>query len=148
MEKEKHAASLGAYWRCLRDNPHYRNLWIADFIDNIGAWLNYVATLELVEEFSGGSGFAVTAVILIRFVPSLALSPVAGVIGDRCNRVNVLIVAALIDAVLVAALALVHSPSQAPMLYWLLAAQFTAIALQDPARKAIVPVLVPENQVC
>jgi len=139
-------ASLVNYFRCLRDNPHYRNLWIADFVDNIGAWLNYVATLELVEQFSGGSGLAVTAVILIRFFPSLVLSPVAGVLADRCNRIVILVVAALIDAVLVAALAFVQRPSQAPLLYILLAAQFTAIALQDPARKAIVPVLVPKSQ--
>lgn len=117
-------------------------VFTADFIDNIGAWLSYVATLELVESFSGGSGLALSAVILIRFAPSLLLSPLAGVLADRCNRVIILVIAAIADAVLVAALVAVRTSAQTPLLFALLAAQFTAIALQDPARRAIVPVLV------
>jgi predicted MFS family arabinose efflux permease len=118
----------------------------ADFIDNIGSWLSYIATLELVESFSDGSGLALSAVILIRFFPSLLLSPLAGVLADRCNRVKILILAAIADAAIVAALVLVHNPSQTPLLFALLTAQFTAIALQDPARRAILPVLVPESE--
>lgn len=84
--------------------------------------------------------------ILIRFFPSLLLSPLAGVLADRCNRVKVLVIAAIADAIIVAALVLVHDPSQTPLLFALLTAQFTAIALQDPARRAILPVLVPESE--
>jgi MFS family permease len=138
-------ASMAAYYSCLRDNPHYRALWIADVIDNTGAWLNYVATLELMTSFSPSS-LALSAVVLIRFIPSLLLSPLAGVLADSCNRVTVLVVAALVDALAVAALATVHQASQAPLLFALLAAQFAAIALQDPSRKAIVPALVPREQ--
>lgn len=104
-----------------------------------------MATLELVAQFSDAS-LALSAVVLIRFLPSLLLAPLAGVLADSCNRVNLLIVMALADGVLVACLALVHSAAQTPLLFALLAAQFTAIALQDPARKAIVPVLVPPEQ--
>lgn len=53
-------------------------------MDNIGAWLSYIATLSLVEEFSGGSGLALSGVVLIRFLPSLILAPVTGVVADRC----------------------------------------------------------------
>jgi hypothetical protein len=51
-----------------------------------------------------------------------------------------------VDAGIVAALVLVKNPSQTPLLFALLTAQFTAIALQDPARRAILPVLVPESE--
>ena len=118
---------------------------VADFIDNIGSWLSYVATLELVQSFSGGSGLALSAVILIRFFPSLLLSPLAGVLADRCNRVLVLVTAAVADSVIVGALVAVRDPSQTPLLFLLLTFQFTAIALQDPARRAILPVLVPQE---
>jgi monomeric type NADP-dependent isocitrate dehydrogenase len=74
------------------------------------------------------------------------LAPLAGVLADRCNRVVILVAAALADAVLVAALVAVRSPSHTPLLFALLAAQFTAIALQDPSRRAIVPVLVPPGE--
>lgn len=44
---------------------------------------SYVATLELVEHFSGGSGLAISGVVIIRFMPSLLLAPVCGVVADR-----------------------------------------------------------------
>lgn len=108
---EAEAATLASYWRCLRNNPGYRNLWLADFIDNIGAWLNYVATLELVSAFTSSS-LALSAVVLIRFLPSLVLSPLAGVLADSCNRLTVVIAAALADAVFVAGLAFIQRPDQ------------------------------------
>ena len=49
----------------------------------------------------------------------------------------------VLDAVVVAALALVRRPAQVPLLYTLLALQFGLVSFYDPARKAIVPVLVP-----
>lgn len=42
-----------------------------------------MATLELASELSGGSGLALSAVVLIRFLPSLLLAPVCGVVADR-----------------------------------------------------------------
>jgi predicted MFS family arabinose efflux permease len=108
--------------------------------------LSYVATLELVSSFSEGSGLALSSVILIRFLPSLLLSPVAGVLADSCNRINIIVSAAIADAVLVVLLVTIREPNQIGMLFALLSAQFAAIALQDPAKKAIVPVLVPEAQ--
>lgn len=74
------------------------------------------------------------------------LSPVAGVLADSCNRITIIISSAIVDALLVALLVVIKEPSQMAMLFALLCAQFAAIALQDPARKAIVPVLVPESQ--
>ena len=121
------------------------NLFIADLVDNIGAWLNYIATLELVSSFSESS-VALSVIVLIRFSPSLVLAPLAGVLADRCNRVTILIYAAIVDALLTALLATIHHPSQILELYVLLIAQFAAIALQDPSRKAIVPVLVSPSQ--
>jgi hypothetical protein len=73
------------YYRCLRDNRHFRLLWTAETVDNVGSWLSYVATLDMVEQFSGGSGLALSAVVLIRFLPSLALAPICGVVADMCG---------------------------------------------------------------
>lgn len=53
------------------------------------------------------------------------LSPPAAL---RCNRVRVLLVAALLDAALVACLALVQRPGQVWLLYLLLFSQFAATA--------------------
>eukprot|EP00887_Chlorella_sp_A99_P000832 scaffold5.g832.t1 len=107
-------------------------------------WLNYIATLSLVNEFTGSSGLALSGVVLIRFLPSLVLAPVTGVVADRLNRVRILTAMALAAGLAAAGLAAVHRPSQAGLLYGLLALQFTCTAFYDPARKAMLPVVVPE----
>lgn len=56
-----------------------------------------------------------------------------------------LVAAALIDALMVGLMALVRQPSQVGLLYVLLALQFSAAAFYDPARTALVPVLVPAS---
>ncbi len=61
----------------------HRLLWIGEMIDSSGSFLSYVSQLSLVERFSGGSGLALSAVVLIRFLPSLLLCPVAGVVADK-----------------------------------------------------------------
>ncbi|PRW58840.1 major facilitator superfamily MFS_1 [Chlorella sorokiniana] len=139
---------LRDYYRVLAANRQFRYLWCAEMIDNIGSWLSYVATLELVEQFSGGSGLAISGVVIIRFLPSLLLAPVCGVVADRVNRVGVLVVAAVIDAAVVCGLAAVPlvQAGQVAVLYALLALQFSAAAFYEPARKALVPVLVPADQ--
>ena len=67
-----------------RDHRGFRLLFLASVVDNLGAWLSYVSLLGMVERFSGGSGLALSAVVLIRFLPALLLGPVAGVVADRC----------------------------------------------------------------
>ena len=52
-------------------------------IDNIGNWLNYVATLSLVEQLAGGQGLLISALIIVRFLPSFLMFPLAGVVADR-----------------------------------------------------------------
>ena len=59
---------------------------------------------------------------------------------------RVLLVTALLDAVAVAALALIQRPSQVPLLYGLLVLQFTCNSFYDPARKALIPLTVPPSQ--
>lgn len=145
-EEDADHGSLWGYYTCLRDHRGFRLLFLASVVDNLGAWLSYVSLLGMVERFSGGSGLALSAVVLIRFLPALLLGPVVGVVADRCNRVRTMVVASLADAALVAALALVRRPEQAWLLYVLLAAQFTGIAFYDPARHALIPLTVPKRQ--
>lgn len=53
-DQQQEHGSLLAYYECLRDNKHFRMLWLAETIDNIGSWLNYVAVLTLVEVSGSG----------------------------------------------------------------------------------------------
>ncbi|KAL4437964.1 hypothetical protein ABPG77_004185 [Micractinium sp. CCAP 211/92] len=149
-EQESSTHGFRDYYRVLSGNRYFLLLWVAEMIDNIGSWLSYVATLELASELSGGSGLALSAVVLIRFLPSLLLAPVCGVVADRTNRCRVLVWAAAADAATMAVLALVPAfaarSAQVALLYLLLGLQFSAASFYEPARKALVPVLVPASQ--
>lgn len=52
-------------------------------LSNIGNWFNYVATLLVVEQLAGGKGIYLSIVLVIHFLPSFVLFPIAGVLADR-----------------------------------------------------------------
>lgn len=82
----KEHGSLRDYVLCLKTNKYFLILWLAEVIDSTGSWLNYISVLTLVEKFSANSSLAVSAVVLIRFLPSLVLAPLCGVVADRQAR--------------------------------------------------------------
>ncbi|KAL6773868.1 hypothetical protein ACKKBG_A22825 [Auxenochlorella protothecoides x Auxenochlorella symbiontica] len=134
--------SLGSYLACLRDNPSFTWLWIAEAVNTMGSWFNYVAVLILVNSYSQGSGLALAGVVLLHFLPSLVLAPIAGMVADRFNRVGILIATSLLSCAVVSALVTVTSREHTPRLYALLSLQFTCVAFYTPARTALMPVLV------
>lgn len=103
---------------------------------------SYVATLSLVDRATGGSGLALSAIVLLHFLPMLLLAPISGVVADSVNRVRILICAALFDSVAAGALVLVSSGNHLAWLYVLLFLQFSAWSFYNPARAALVPVVV------
>ena len=72
---------------CLKSHRRTANIVClfvhVQIIDNIGNWLNYVATLSLVEQLAGGQGLLISALIIVRFLPSFLMFPLAGVVADR-----------------------------------------------------------------
>ncbi|KAK9830078.1 hypothetical protein WJX72_009631 [[Myrmecia] bisecta] len=147
MDKRESAdQSLAAYISLLRHNPKFRIVWIGELVNSAGSWFNYVATLTLVERLAGGSGLLLSLIIVIRFIPMLIFFPAAGVVADRYSRVDVLMHSCLLDAVVVAGLALVRRPQDAWLLYVLAFLQYTMAAFYDPARRALTPTIVPEHQ--
>lgn len=112
-DDEATSSSITAYYDLLRDNRAFTIVWLGEvcpeavwlrlrckckgerqtphvlvrecvqIIDNIGNWLNYVATLSLVEQLAGGKGLLISALIIVRFLPSFLIFPLAGVVADR-----------------------------------------------------------------
>src|ERR671918_264892 len=84
-----------------------------DFLLIFGAFAlsalgDYVAliTLTLRVQETTGSGWAVAALLLTGLVPPVLLAPVAGLLVDRLETVRVLVVTALLQAAVAAAMAL------------------------------------------
>ena len=121
-DEDAGSSSLKAYYELLRNNRAFTVVWIGEvgsacwvlcpkpcnlpigdngdltygclqIIDNIGNWLNYVATLSLVEELAEGKGLWISAVLIVRFLPSFLMFPIAGVVADRYTTSETLLAA-------------------------------------------------------
>jgi MFS family permease len=140
---------MNDYMRLLRANPDYARLWAAQVISLLGDWFNTIVLSALVSLYSDGSGLAVSAFLLARFVPPLLIGPFAGVLVDRFDRKRLLIVSDLARAGVVLAMLLANSPDRLWLIYVLTVAQFSLSAVFEPGRSAITPSLIrdPEDLV-
>ncbi|MDX1417963.1 MAG: MFS transporter [Candidatus Promineifilaceae bacterium] len=129
----------------LRANPNYRNLWLGTVVSRLGDWFNLIASAELIANLTD-SGLALSSLFLARFLPSIILSPFAGVLADRYNRRNILIITDVLRALTVLAFLLVRSPAQVWLFYLLTVLQFSLSALFEPARSAVLANVVPSDE--
>jgi MFS family permease len=136
-----------SYWRLLRRNPEYAKLWIAQVISLTGDWFNTIVLLGLVNEYSGGSGIALSIFWTLRAIPPLIIAPVAGVLLDRFNRRNVLVASNLLRALIVPLFLLANSPDRLWIIYVVTVAQFTLSAFFEPGQTAIIPSLMQPDDI-
>ena len=133
------------YLVLLRQRPHFRYLWLAQVISLAGDWFNTIAAVIIVNRYTD-SGLAVGGLFLARALPPFLAGPIAGVVADRFSRKTVLIATDLLRALIVLGFLLVHSAETLWLVYALSAAQFVVSAFFEPARAAIVPSLVVQDE--
>jgi predicted MFS family arabinose efflux permease len=138
----RHSAMPG-YIQLLRRNPGYARLWLAQAVSLMGDWFSTIALSALVVRFSGGSGLAVSGLLLARFIPPLLVGPFAGVLVDRLNRKHLLIVSDVMRALIVLLFLFTTGPEHLPLIYLLTILQFSFSALFEPGQSALLPSLVP-----
>ncbi len=94
------------------------------------------------------SGVMMALYIVAGFVPTFLLSPFAGVWADRYDRRKLIILADALIALVTLALAVVFSLRGAELWLFFLAAAVRSVgtAVQQPAVNALLPKLVPEDQ--
>ncbi len=133
------------YWRLLRDNRDYRYLWLGQLVSLLGDWFNLIASAALMATLTG-SGLAVGTLFAVRMLAPFLVSPIAGVAADRYNRKWLLIGTDVLRGITVLGFLLVREPSQAWLLYLLTAIQLGLSGFFFPARSAILPDIVPKEQ--
>lgn len=80
------------YLSLLQRNSDIRYIWFAEVISLVGDWFSQVVLAAVVVAASPGrEGFAISTLILARFLPPLLLSPMAGVLLDRFDRQRLLV---------------------------------------------------------
>src|ERR1700759_5631079 len=124
----------------LRHNPNYRYTWMAQVVSEIGDYFNNIAVFALVMEKSG-SGLVVTGVMLSRAIPAVVAGPVAGVLLDRLDRRQIMIVSDLVRAVIALGFVFtIHQP-RPWLLYVLSAALMFASPFFTAGRASILPTI-------
>ena len=127
------------YWALLRDNPHYRRLWLGLAASMIGDWFRTMALYHLVLKLTGASGLALGGVMIAQTVTLFVLSPVAGVVADRFSRKWIMIGTDLVRAVLALGFLLITSAEQLWLAYVLTAVLSSVSTFFHPAYAATIP---------
>jgi MFS family permease len=129
----------------LRRNPAYARLWGAQAVSLIGDWFNTIVLSALVSAYTGGSGLAISLLLLARFLPPLIVSPLAGVLLDRYDRRLLLIVSDVVRIFVVLGFLFVTGPERVWLIYALTIVQFSFSALFEPGRSALLPAVVQRD---
>lgn len=123
-------------------NRDFRRLWLAGLVSDTGDWMLLVALPILVYQLTGSS-LGTSMAFLIELVPAVLITPLAGRLADRSDRRTLLVAVSMCQA---AALLPLLAGAHLPVLYCVIALQATLASLFDPAKNALLPTLVAEDQ--
>jgi dTMP kinase len=119
-------------------------LWLAQAVTSMGDWLNVLASLILAGRIGAGApGASVGIVMAARILPGLFFAAPAGVLIDRMDRKQVMVVTNLVRAGVVGLLPFVNSVLGLVFAVFVLE---LASLLFAPAKEAAVPNLVPADR--
>lgn len=138
---------MSATFRSLRVR-NFRLFFAGQLVSQVGNWMTLVAQTLLVLRLTD-DGVAVGALAACQFLPVLVLGPWSGLLADRTDKRRLLMLVqayAMAQSFALAALTLSDSP---PLLavYALALAGGCATALDQPARRAFVVEMVPDDHV-
>ncbi len=140
------AQSPIGYLQLVRQNPNFRYLWLGQVVSLMGDWFNLIASAILVDSLTG-SGFAVAGLLVVRTLSQFITGPIGGLLADRYNRKNILIVTDWLRAALVLGFLLVDGPEDVWLLYVLTACQLGTSGIFTPTKDAILPDITSESEI-
>jgi MFS family permease len=122
-------------------------LWVGLLISITGSQMQVWALYWHIREITD-QPIAVSVLGLVRFIPVLLLSLFAGLLADRFNRRKVAIVTQLTLGLVALAFGLLTSSGKITLgwIYGLSVLQSIAITFDLPARQALIPNLVPRDE--
>ena len=138
---------LSAYWRLLRGNRNYRLLWVAQIVSETGDWFYALAVYHLLLQLTGDKAQSVGLAVVLQVLPQTFVAPTAGVLNDRLSRKAVMIGADIARFLIVLGMLAVRTPGMVWLVYPLLLLETVGAAFFEPAHNAVIPVIVPEEDV-
>lgn len=133
-------------WGVLR-HKHFRNVWTASFVSNIGNWMEMLGVQMIVAHETGSlsiAGYLGAA----QLGPTLLLGVWGGLLADRVNRRTLLVVTQAMLMLIAVALAgfSYFDLTTVPVLFGISIAQGIVLAFNMPAQQVLVPRLVPRKE--
>ena len=125
----------------------FRLLWIGLAVSAVGTWMQIVAQSLLVLTLTHGSAFALGCVSLAQALAFFVFALVGGTVADRVDKRSLLLFTQSGSAVLALLLGLLtyFAVIQLWMILLLAFLNGTLLSFDQPARGALVSVLVPPN---
>ena len=136
---------MRAIWRVLAGQPDLRLVLSAGLVSLTGDWILRIGLVYRVYVLTG-STVASALTMMASFVPQVLLGPVAGVFADRWDRKQTMIVADLLLAAGLLPLLLVRGAGHVWIVFVVLLWEGVVQQFFSPAEQAMLPRLVPDDQ--
>ncbi len=133
------------YGALLRGNRGFRFLWLGQVVSQMGDWFDMIAVYTIALRLTGSSR-SVALIMVARFLPSVVMGPLSGVVADRFSRRSIMITADLLRAIVVLGFLLVRRPDQMWLVYVLTVFQLAFSAFFEPAKTAAIPSIVSDRE--
>ncbi len=132
------------YLVLIRSNRNFQFLWFGQLVSNLGDWFNLIASASLVVKLTD-SGLAIGVLFMIRTLAPFLAAPFGGVIADRYNRRNIILITNLLRVPTILSFLLVRDAGDVWLLYLLTAIQLFIGGIFFPARSALLPDIVTQQ---
>lgn len=144
QSKLKRAPTVG-YGELLRGNRSFRFLWLGQVVSQMGDWFDTIAVYTIALRLTGSSR-SVALIMVARFLPSVVMGPLSGVVADRFSRRSIMITTDLLRAVVVLGFLFIRRPDQMWLVYVLTVTQLAFSAFFEPAKTAAIPSIVSDRE--
>src|SRR6266508_2486658 len=146
MSSHHEAPDSGRAYRVLRHRD-YRLLWSAELVSTLGRQMQQVAIAWQVFRLTGDP-LQLGLLGLFRFLPAVIFGLAGGVVADRRDRRQTLLVTQLVLMATLGILALLtlQDAVAMPVIYAITFFSTTVGAIAGPTRQALLPALVPRRE--
>lgn len=143
--KKRVAAPSVGYLELLRSNRGFRFLWFGQVVSQMGDWFDTIAVYTIALTLTGSTR-SVALIMVARFLPSVVMGPLSGVIADRFSRRTIMIASDIVRAVVVLGFLFVRRPDQMWLVYVLTVLQLAFSTFFEPAKTAAIPSIVSDRE--
>lgn len=143
--RKKSVAPSAGYLELLRANRGFRFLWLGQVVSQMGDWFDTIAVYTIALQLTGSSR-SVALIMVARFLPSVVMGPLSGVVADRFSRRSIMIWSDILRGLVVLGFLFVRRPDQMWLVYLLTVLQLGFSSFFEPAKTAAIPSIVSDRE--